>query len=64
MRVSDSGARLSTVRRTSFRQAYSLTNLASRFAASPMTSQRLANRGTESAVNIKSEIHLAPLFYP
>ncbi|XP_012229644.1 CBY1-interacting BAR domain-containing protein 1 isoform X2 [Linepithema humile] len=54
MRVSDSGARLSTVRRTSFRQAYSLTNLASRFASSPMTSQRLANRETESADSVRT----------
>lgn len=51
MRVPDSVARLDTVGRTSFRQAYSLTNLASRFASSPAVSQKLANRGADSAVS-------------
>lgn len=60
MRVSDSAARLDTVGRTSFRQAYSLTNLATRFASSPVASQRLAGRGAESAVSGKTGIHLAP----
>jgi len=55
MRASDSIARLDTVGRTSFRQAYSLTNLATRFASSPVTSKKLANRGTESAVSAKCE---------
>ncbi|EFN76866.1 protein FAM92A isoform X2 [Harpegnathos saltator] len=54
MRVSDSVARLNTVGRTSFRQAYSLTNLASRFASSPMTSQKLVNQGAESADSIRT----------
>ncbi|XP_014481008.1 PREDICTED: protein FAM92A1 isoform X2 [Dinoponera quadriceps] len=49
MRVSDSVARLDTVGRTSFRQAYSLTNLASRLVPSPVASQKFAGRGTESA---------------
>ncbi|XP_011632122.1 protein FAM92A isoform X3 [Pogonomyrmex barbatus] len=49
MRVPDSVARLDTVGRTSFRQAYSLTNLASRFASSPVALQKLAKGGTESA---------------
>ncbi|KAL0132737.1 hypothetical protein PUN28_000462 [Cardiocondyla obscurior] len=54
MRVSDSVARLDTVGRTSFRHAYSLTNLASRFASSPVASQKLTNRGTESADSIRT----------
>ncbi|XP_032683382.1 protein FAM92A isoform X1 [Odontomachus brunneus] len=54
MRVSDSVARLDTVGRTSFRQAYSLTNLASRFISSPMTSQKSANRGAESADSVRT----------
>ncbi|XP_039307961.1 protein FAM92A isoform X2 [Solenopsis invicta] len=54
MRVPDSVARLDTVGRTSFRQAYSLTNLATRFASSPMASQKSANRGTESADSIRT----------
>ncbi|XP_076669185.1 CBY1 interacting BAR domain containing protein Fam92 isoform X4 [Andrena cerasifolii] len=49
--VPDAVARLSTVGRTSFRQAYSLTSLASRFTSSPMISQKLANRTTESIVS-------------
>ncbi|EGI60540.1 Protein FAM92A1 [Acromyrmex echinatior] len=51
LRVPDSVARLNTVGRTSFRQAYSLTNLATRFASSP---QKLVNRGTESADSIRT----------
>lgn len=53
MRVPDSIARLDTVNRTSFRQAYSLTNLANRFASSPVTSQKSSNREAESAVSAK-----------
>lgn len=53
MRVPESVTRLDTVSRTSFRQAYSLTNLASRFASSPVTSQKSSNREAESAVSAK-----------
>lgn len=53
VRVPDSVARLDTVNRTSFRQAYSLTNLANRFASSPVTSQKSSNREAESAVSAK-----------
>ncbi|CAK9799656.1 CBY1-interacting BAR domain-containing protein 1 [Anthophora plagiata] len=56
MHVPDSVARLTTVGRTSFRQAYSLTNLASRFASSPMIPQKLANRRTESTDSAKSSL--------
>lgn len=64
MRVPDSVARLDTVNRTSFRQAYSLTNLASRFASSPMTSQKSSNREAESVVSAKFEhTFLFILFY-
>lgn len=59
MRVPDSVARLDTVSRTSFRQAYSLTNLANRFVSSPVTSQKSSNREAESAVSGKLE-HVAP----
>lgn len=59
MRVPDSVARLDTVNRTSFRQAYSLTNLANRFASSPMASQKSSNREAESVVSAKFE-HVAP----
>lgn len=55
MRVPDSIARLDTVNRTSFRQAYSLTNLASRFVSSPVASQKSSNREAESAVSAKFE---------
>ncbi|KAK1136236.1 hypothetical protein K0M31_000801 [Melipona bicolor] len=48
MHVPDSVARLSTVRRTSFRQSYSLSNLANRFMSSPANSQKLANHTIES----------------
>ncbi|XP_076669184.1 CBY1 interacting BAR domain containing protein Fam92 isoform X3 [Andrena cerasifolii] len=54
--VPDAVARLSTVGRTSFRQAYSLTSLASRFTSSPMISQKLANRTTESIDSAKSSL--------
>ncbi|XP_070164062.1 CBY1-interacting BAR domain-containing protein 1 isoform X3 [Polyergus mexicanus] len=54
MRVPDSVARLDTVNRTSFRQAYSLTNLASRFASSPMTSQKSSNREAESVDSVQT----------
>lgn len=52
MRVPDSVTRLDTVGRTSFRQAYSLSNLASRFMSSPMISQKssLPSGTTEPAV--------------
>ncbi|XP_026667006.1 protein FAM92A-A isoform X2 [Ceratina calcarata] len=56
MRVPDSVARLSTVGRTSFRQSYSLTNLASRFMASPMISQKSSNRMAESTDSTKSSL--------
>ncbi|XP_012540161.1 protein FAM92A-A isoform X1 [Monomorium pharaonis] len=57
MRVPDSVARLDTVGRTSFRQAYSLTNLATRFASSPVASQKLIkDRGTESADSIRTAL--------
>lgn len=56
MHVPDSVARLTTVGRTSFRQAYSLTNLASRFVSSPMIPQKLANRRTESTDSAKSSL--------
>lgn len=52
MRVPDSVARLATVGRTSFRQAYSLTNLASRFTSSPIISQKLDTRATGSTVGL------------
>ncbi|XP_076658201.1 CBY1 interacting BAR domain containing protein Fam92 isoform X2 [Halictus rubicundus] len=54
MRVPDSIARLSTVGRTSFRQAYSLTNLASRFTSSPMIPQKLIRHTAESIDSAKS----------
>lgn len=58
IRVPDSVARLNTVGRTSFRQAYSLTNLASRFTSSPVASQNVAaNRETESAVSTNVETY-------
>ncbi|XP_076750771.1 CBY1 interacting BAR domain containing protein Fam92 isoform X2 [Xylocopa sonorina] len=56
MHVPDSVARLTTVGRTSFRQAYSLTNLASRFTSSPLVSQKLSNRTTESTDSAKSSL--------
>ncbi|KMQ89806.1 protein fam92a1 [Lasius niger] len=54
MRVPDSVARLDTVSRTSFRQAYSLTNLANRFVSSPVTSQKSSNREAESADSVRT----------
>lgn len=48
MHIPDSIARLPTVGRTSFRQSYSLTNLASRFMSSPANSQKLTNHAIES----------------
>ncbi|XP_011268862.1 protein FAM92A-A isoform X2 [Camponotus floridanus] len=54
MRVPDSVARLDTVNRTSFRQAYSLTNLANRFASSPVTSQKSSNREAESVDSVQT----------
>ncbi|XP_054006100.1 CBY1-interacting BAR domain-containing protein 1-A isoform X2 [Hylaeus anthracinus] len=56
MRVPDSVARLPTVGRTSFRQAYSLTNLASRFTSSPMTPQKLGNHSADSIDSTKSSL--------
>ncbi|XP_047350226.1 CBY1-interacting BAR domain-containing protein 1-A-like isoform X4 [Vespa velutina] len=54
MRVPDSITRLDTVGRTSFRQAYSLSNLASRFTSSPMISQKSPrDRTSELAVRIE-----------
>lgn len=52
MRVPDSVARLTTVGRTSFRQAYSLTNLASRFTSSPMSPQKLDSHTVDSIVSL------------
>ncbi|KAG7201544.1 hypothetical protein KM043_004294 [Ampulex compressa] len=54
IRIPDSIARLDTVGRTSFRQAYSLTNLASRFTSSPMISQKLSHRSAELTDSAKS----------
>ncbi|XP_046413856.1 protein FAM92A-A isoform X1 [Neodiprion fabricii] len=54
MRVPESVSRLDTVRRASFRQAYSLTNLASRFTSSPITSKSSPNRPTESLESLKT----------
>ncbi|XP_076244532.1 CBY1 interacting BAR domain containing protein Fam92 isoform X2 [Calliopsis andreniformis] len=56
VRVPDSVARLTTVGRTSFRQAYSLTNLANRFTSSPANSQKLISRTTESIYSAKSSL--------
>ncbi|XP_076635747.1 CBY1 interacting BAR domain containing protein Fam92 [Colletes latitarsis] len=56
MRVPDSIARLTTVGRTSFRQAYSLTNLASRFASSPMSPQNMGSRTADSIDSTKSSL--------
>ncbi|XP_012151649.1 CBY1 interacting BAR domain containing protein Fam92 isoform X3 [Megachile rotundata] len=56
MHVPDSIARLATVGRTSFRQAYSLTNLASRFTSSPVISQKLDSRATGSTDSAKSSL--------
>ncbi|XP_015432998.1 PREDICTED: protein FAM92A1-A [Dufourea novaeangliae] len=56
MRVPDSVARLPTVGRTSFRQAYSLTNLASRFTSSPLIPQKLINHTTDSIDSAKSSL--------
>lgn len=56
MRVPDSVSRLDTVRRTSFRQAYSLTNLTSRFTSSPVTLQRSNDRTTESLDSSKTAL--------
>ncbi|XP_026831081.1 protein FAM92A isoform X1 [Ooceraea biroi] len=54
MRAPDSVTRLDTVNRTSFRHAYSLTNLANRFTSSPATLQKLANREAESADSVQT----------
>ncbi|RLU19673.1 hypothetical protein DMN91_008230 [Ooceraea biroi] len=54
MRAPDSVTKLDTVNRTSFRHAYSLTNLANRFASSPATLQKLANREAESADSVQT----------
>ncbi|RLU19262.1 hypothetical protein DMN91_007819 [Ooceraea biroi] len=53
MRAPDSVTRLDTVNRTSFRHAYSLTNLANRFVSSPATLQKLANGEAESADSVQ-----------
>ncbi|XP_046822528.1 protein FAM92A-B isoform X1 [Vespa crabro] len=55
MRVPDSITRLDTVGRTSFRQAYSLSNLASRFTSSPMIPQKSPrDRTSELADSLKT----------
>ncbi|XP_015178313.1 PREDICTED: secretion-regulating guanine nucleotide exchange factor-like [Polistes dominula] len=55
MRVPDSITRLDTVRRMSFRQAYSLSNLASRFTSSPKIPQKSPHdRTTELADSLKT----------
>ncbi|KAL2712606.1 protein FAM92A-B isoform X1 [Vespula squamosa] len=55
MRVPDSITRLDTVGRTSFRQAYSLSNLASRFISSPMIPQKSPHdRTTELTDSLKT----------
>ncbi|XP_015609979.1 protein FAM92A-B isoform X2 [Cephus cinctus] len=48
LRVPDAVSRLDTVRRTSFRQAYSLTNLAGRLSSSPAIVKKSTNRTVES----------------
>ncbi|XP_043670011.1 protein FAM92A-A isoform X2 [Vespula pensylvanica] len=55
MRVPDSITRLDTVGRTSFRQAYSLSNLAHRFTSSPMIPQKSSrDRTTELVDSLKT----------
>ncbi|XP_033328526.1 CBY1 interacting BAR domain containing protein Fam92 isoform X2 [Megalopta genalis] len=54
MRLPDSITRLSTVGRNSFRQAYSLTNLASRFTSSSMIPQKLVSHTADSIDSAKS----------
>ncbi|XP_006623498.1 protein FAM92A-A isoform X1 [Apis dorsata] len=54
--VPDSIARLTTVGRNSFRQSYSLTNLASRFMSSPGVSQKSINHINESTDSTKSSL--------
>ncbi|KAL2729843.1 CBY1-interacting BAR domain-containing protein 1 isoform X2 [Vespula maculifrons] len=55
MRVPDSITRLDTVGRTSFRQAYSLSNLANRFTSSPMIPQKSSrDRTTELVDSLKT----------
>ncbi|XP_012270007.1 protein FAM92A-A isoform X2 [Orussus abietinus] len=54
MQGSDTASRLDTVRRTSFRQAYSLTNLASRFAPSPKNTKKSSNRSAGSLDSLKN----------
>ncbi|KAK2587102.1 hypothetical protein KPH14_002868 [Odynerus spinipes] len=56
MRLPDSVTRLDTVGRTSFRQAYSLSNLASRFMSSPMSSQKTSvpSRTADLADSLKT----------
>ncbi|XP_043799240.1 protein FAM92A-A isoform X1 [Apis laboriosa] len=56
MHVPDSIARLTTVGRNSFRQSYSLTNLASRFMSSPGVSQKSINHINESTDSTKSSL--------
>ncbi|XP_076220439.1 CBY1 interacting BAR domain containing protein Fam92 isoform X1 [Nomia melanderi] len=58
MRVPDSIARLSTVGRTSFRQAYSLTNLASRFTSSPMVPQKLDSAKSSLKTNSSESVQI------
>ncbi|XP_043288693.1 protein FAM92A isoform X3 [Venturia canescens] len=54
LHVPESVARLETVRRASFRQSYSLTNLANRFANSPLSLKKSANRTAESLESMKT----------
>lgn len=51
LNVPDTVQRLETVRRTSFRQACSLSNLTKNFS-SPITLRKSANKNTESLVGI------------
>ncbi|XP_078049803.1 CBY1 interacting BAR domain containing protein Fam92 isoform X2 [Augochlora pura] len=54
MRLPDSVTRLSTVGKNSFRQAYSLTNLASRFTSSSMIPQKFVSHTADSIDSAKS----------
>lgn len=70
MHVPDSVSRLDTVRRTSFRQSYSLTNLANRFVNSPMSLKKSVRRPAESLVRsrstfvIEKKLFLSSIYIP
>ncbi|XP_066594729.1 CBY1-interacting BAR domain-containing protein 1 [Prorops nasuta] len=53
MRVPDTVARLDTVGRASFRQSYSLTNLANRFVSSPKILQKSSTQTSETTGSMK-----------